>query len=93
MKEARSSRATCRRTANTTRRRNEQAKLFGRIAEVEDILAHAVIIDETVEREHGGHIGLGCTVRVQDLASGERLRRIRNRTGSQEANPMLGMYV
>ena len=27
--------------------KNEQAKLYGRIAEVENILAHAVIIDET----------------------------------------------
>ena len=50
--------------------KNEQAKLYGRIAEVENILAHAVIIDDTVE-ENTGHIGLGCTVRVQDLDTGD----------------------
>ena len=45
--------------------KNEQAKLYGRIAEVENILAHAVIIDET--EETAGVIGLGCTIKVQDL--------------------------
>lgn len=47
--------------------RNEQAKLFGRITEIEDILAHAVIIED--ENEASGHIGLGCTVQIQDLSS------------------------
>ena len=66
--------------------RNEQAKLFGRIAEIEDILAHAVMIED--ENEASGRIGLGCTVQIQDLSSQEILEfRI---TGSQEANPMLG---
>ena len=66
--------------------RNEQAKLFGRITEIEDILAHAVIIED--DNEASGRIGLGCTVQIQDLSSGEMLEfRI---TGSQEANPMLG---
>ena len=66
--------------------RNGQAKLFGRITEIEDILAHAVIIED--ENEASGHIGLGCTVQIQDLSSGELLEfRI---TGSQEANPMMG---
>lgn len=66
--------------------KNEQAKLYGRIAEVENILAHAVIIDDT--EDHTGRIGLGCTVRVQDLETGEdELYEI---VGSQEANPMEG---
>lgn len=66
--------------------KNEQAKLYGRIAEVENILAHAVIIED--EAETSGHIGLGCTVTVQDVASGDTFTyRI---TGSQEANPMEG---
>lgn len=66
--------------------KNEQAKLYGRIAEVENILAHAVIIDDT--EDHTGRIGLGCTVRVQDLETGEdELYEI---VGSQEANPMDG---
>ena len=40
--------------------KNEQAKLYGRIAEVENILAHAVIIDETEDSE--GKIGLGLFI-------------------------------
>ena len=75
--------------------RNEQAKLFGRITEIEDILAHAAVVSPAAGRvqavnENGpsGHIGLGCTVQIQDLSSGELLEfRI---TGSQEANPMMG---
>mgnify|MGYP003815312437 CR=1 FL=1 len=64
--------------------KNEQAKLYGRIAEVENILAHAVIIDET--EEASGKIGLGCTIKVQDEETGdEELYAI---VGSQEANPM-----
>ena len=64
--------------------KNEQAKLYGRIAEIEDILAHAVIIED--ENEASGRVGLGCTVTVKDLATGEVCNyRI---TGSQEANPM-----
>lgn len=66
--------------------RNEQAKLFGRINEIEDILAHAVMIED--ENEASGRIGLGCTVTIEDLSTGEILEfRI---TGSQEANPMQG---
>ena len=63
--------------------KNEQAKLYGRIAEIEDILSHAVIIED--ENEATGRVGLGCTVVVED-ANGKRITyRI---TGSQEANPM-----
>ena len=64
--------------------KNEQAKLYGRIAEVENILARAVIIDESEEAE--GRIGLGCTIKVEDIETGdEELYAI---VGSQEANPM-----
>ena len=64
--------------------KNEQAKLYGRIAEIEDILSHAVIIED--ENEANGRVGLGCTVTVKDLTTGEVTDyRI---TGSQEANPM-----
>ena len=65
--------------------RNEQAKLFGRINEIEDILAHAVIIED--ENEASGRVGLGCTVLVEDEQGKQTEYRI---TGSQEANPMLG---
>ena len=64
--------------------KNEQAKLYGRIAEIEDVLSHAVIIED--ENEASGRVGLGCKVVVKDLATGtETEYRI---TGSQEANPM-----
>ena len=64
--------------------KNEQAKLYGRIAEIEDILAHAVIIED--ENEASGRVGLGCTVTVKDLQTGEVTNY--KITGSQEANPM-----
>ena len=63
--------------------KNEQAKLYGRIAEIEDILSHAVIIED--ENEASGRVGLGCSVTVKDQAGNVIVYRI---TGSQEANPM-----
>ena len=63
--------------------KNEQAKLYGRIAEIEDILSHAVIIED--ENEASGRVGLGCTVTVEDANGKQIAYRI---TGSQEANPM-----
>ena len=63
--------------------KNEQAKLYGRIAEIEDILSHAVIIED--ENEASGRVGLGCTVVVEDEKGNRTEYRI---TGSQEANPM-----
>ena len=64
--------------------KNEQAKLYGRIAEIEDILSHAVIIED--ENEASGRVGLGCSVTEENLATGAvNTYRI---TGSQEANPM-----
>ncbi len=64
--------------------KNEQAKLYGRIAEVENILAHAVIIDEIEDTT--GKVGLGCKVEVEDLELGEV--EIFEIVGSQEADPM-----
>ena len=64
--------------------KNEQAKLYGRIAEIEDILSHAVIIED--ENEASGLVGLGCLVTVEDPENGEQI--VYRITGSQEANPM-----
>jgi len=64
--------------------KNEQAKLYGRIAEIEDILSHAVIIED--ENEANGAVGLGCKVTVQDMTTKEKTTY--QITGSQEANPM-----
>ena len=64
--------------------KDEQGKLYARIAEIEDILAHAVIIED--ENEASGRVGLGCFVTVRNLKTGvEATYKI---TGSQEANPM-----
>ena len=63
--------------------KNEQAKLYGRIAEIEDILSHAVIIED--ENEASGLVGLGCTVTVENENGQQVAYKI---TGSQEANPM-----
>lgn len=64
--------------------KNEQAKLYGRIAEVENILAHAVIIDDS--EDAAGRISLGCTVKIRDVELDET--EIYAIVGSQEANPM-----
>ena len=64
--------------------KNEQAKLYGRIAEIEDILSHAVIIED--ENEASGRVGLGCVVTVKNVATG--VVTDYKITGSQEANPM-----
>ena len=66
--------------------KNEQAKLYGRIAEIEDILSHAVIIED--ENEATGRVGLGCTVTLKDVETGEE--EVYRITGAQEANPMEG---
>ena len=64
--------------------KNEQAKLYGRIAEIEDILSHAVIIED--ENEATGRVGLGCFVTVKNLATSAVIEY--HITRSQEANPM-----
>ena len=65
--------------------KDEQGRLYARIAEIEDILNHAVIIAD--ENEATGRVGLGCSVTGRDLRDGsEKTYKI---TGSQEANPML----
>ena len=64
--------------------KDEQGKLYARIAEIEDILAHAVIIED--ENEASGRVGLGCSVKVRNLKTGAEVTY--KITGSQEANPM-----
>ena len=66
--------------------RNEQARLHGRIAEIDNILSHAVIIEEN--DVFSGHIGLGCRLTVRDLETGEEESYVM--VGSQEADPMHG---
>lgn len=66
--------------------KTQQGQLYSRIAEVENILSNAVIIEE------GDHtddtVGLGCKVVVEDLEFGDQDTYLI--VGSQEANPMEG---
>ncbi len=65
--------------------KNEQGKLYSRIAELEEILLHAVIVTES--DEHGNSVSIGSRVVVQDLDSGRELPEYKV-VGSQEADPM-----
>lgn len=65
--------------------KNEQGKLYSRIAEVEEILLHTVIVDENDAGTNG--ISIGCRVTVQDMKSGRELPEYKV-VGSQEADPM-----
>ncbi len=66
--------------------KNEQAKLYGRIAEIENILTNAIVIDENTDAEDMDRVGLGCTVKVRDIEFDEM--DVFAIVGSQEANPM-----
>jgi len=66
--------------------KNEQGKLYSRIAELEEILSNYVVIDE--EEANGDYVRLGCTVTVLDKEFGEE--ETYKIVGSQEADPMNG---
>ncbi len=63
--------------------KNEQGKLYSRIAEVENIIANAVIIEET--DVVSSVVGLGSKVEVQDMETGDI--EVWYVVGSQEADP------
>lgn len=63
--------------------KNEQGKLYSRIAELEEVLQHVVIVDENDSPSNV--IAIGCTVTVEDARGNEMTCRI---VGSQEADPM-----
>ena len=66
--------------------KNEQGKLYSRIAEIEAILANYVLIEE--KQYSASAVSLGSQVKVKDLEFGdEESYRI---VGSQEADPMNG---
>lgn len=67
--------------------KNEQGKLYSRIAELEEILQHVVIVDES--NVPTDVVTIGCRVTVQD-ASGRKLPPYAI-VGSQEADPMHGV--
>lgn len=66
--------------------KNEQGKLYSRMAQVEEILANYVVIEE--EEEGGDYVRLGSTVTVLDKEFNEE--ESYKIVGSQEADPMNG---
>ena len=67
--------------------KNEQGRLYSRMAELEEILSNCVVIEE--EESDGDYIRMGSTVTVYDKEfEEEQTFRI---TGSQEADPMNGL--
>ena len=66
--------------------KNEQAKLYGRIAEIKNILQNATVIDDIYEQKD--IVTLGSTLKVKDLETGDT--EIYTIVGSQEADPKLG---
>ncbi|MDR1736984.1 MAG: transcription elongation factor GreA [Oscillospiraceae bacterium] len=63
--------------------KNEQGRVFSRIAELENIVAHAVIIE--LEALDTNAVSVGCRVTVRDLSGGED--EVYTLVGSQEADP------
>ena len=65
--------------------KNEQGKLYSRIAELEDILLHAVIVDEA--EMDSDKISIGCKVIVTNLDTRKQMPAYKI-VGSQEADVM-----
>ena len=63
----------------------EQAKLYGRIMELRDLVAKAVIMEDS---DSADTVGMGSVVTVRDL--GEDFEETYKIVGSQEADPMNG---
>ena len=65
--------------------KNEQGKLYSRIAELEEILLHAKIVNES--EADSDKISIGCKVTVTNLSTGKKLP-VYKIVGSQEADVM-----
>ena len=66
--------------------KNEQGKLYSRMAELDEILSNYVVIEE--EQQDGDYVRLGTTVTVLDKEFNEE--ETYKIVGSQEADPMNG---
>ncbi len=67
--------------------KNEQGKLYSRIAELEEVLQHVVIVDES--NVPSNVVSIGCTVTVVN-ANGMEMPPYKI-VGSQESDPMRGI--
>ena len=66
--------------------KNEQGKMYSRMAELDEILSNYVIIEE--DQSEGDYIRMGSTVTVLDMEFDEE--QTYKLVGSQEADPMNG---
>lgn len=66
--------------------KNEQAKVVARIAELEELIQNAVIVEESDMKV--GVVNLGFTVRVYDYDMEEEVEY--SIVGTNEANPLMG---
>ena len=66
--------------------KNEQGKLYSRIAELDNILANCTVITEEIHDSNVVHIGSRITVRDIETGDEETYQVV----GSQEADPMNG---
>ena len=66
--------------------KNEQGKLYSRIAELENILANCVVIEEHATDPNT--VRLGSRITVKDIVTGDE--ETYQVVGSQEADPMNG---
>ncbi len=66
--------------------KNEQAKVVSRIAELEELIQHAVIVEESDMKL--GIVNLGFTVKVYDYDMDEEVEY--SIVGTNEANPLMG---
>ncbi|SBW06810.1 Transcription elongation factor GreA [uncultured Eubacteriales bacterium] len=67
--------------------KNEQGRLYSRIAEIEGILQNCIVLDE--DQEHSGNsVRIGSKIKVLDEEFKEEVTYVV--VGSQEADPMNG---
>lgn len=66
--------------------KNEQGKLYSRIAELENIIANGVVIEESADDHNMVRMGSKVTVREKEFNEVETFQIV----GSQEADPMNG---
>ena len=65
--------------------KTEQGKLYSKIAEMQDLIEHAEIVEDSDDLDK---VGIGSVVTVKSVANGATLKY--KIVGSQEANPMAG---
>lgn len=68
--------------------KNEQGRLYSRIAEIETILSNCVVITQEMEEKESGLVRLGSRITVKDMDF-DQLEHYQI-VGSQEADPMNG---